>query len=315
MLRVTIQEEIDMQPRLQKYLVAILSILFLFDPSRIAAQSNSDPVSQDLPVDHVYPATSHTVAVPSGGVFMNGLLYIAQGVGPHPTAILLHGFPGDDRDLDLAQTLRRAGWNVLAFQYRGAWGSEGSYSFSNTLQDASAAVTFVKGLTEPPSRVDTGKVVLIGRSMGGFAALLTAARDPRVRTVVAVAPLNAGRRGKVLRDGAAYSAYVTRVKNSLRPLDGTTAEQLANEQIANAQAWDLTTLGPQLARKNVLLLGGTRDQSAPIAENHEPIAAALTAANATRLKAVLLDTDHGFSDKRVTLARTIVGWLEKLGDL
>jgi len=47
-------------------------------------------------------------------------VYVAAGAGPHPAVVLLHGFPGNEKTLDLAQDVRRAGWNVLYFNYRGA---------------------------------------------------------------------------------------------------------------------------------------------------------------------------------------------------
>jgi len=55
----------------------------------------------------------------------NAIVYEAQGAGPHPTVVLLHGFPGNEKNLVLAQALRRAGWNVVFFHYRGSWGSGG----------------------------------------------------------------------------------------------------------------------------------------------------------------------------------------------
>ena len=58
----------------------------------------------------------------SMGARLNGSIYLASGPGPHPTAVLLHGLPGNERNFDLAQALRRAGINVLALSYRGAWG-------------------------------------------------------------------------------------------------------------------------------------------------------------------------------------------------
>ncbi|MFD3266336.1 hypothetical protein [Phenylobacterium ferrooxidans] len=32
---------------------------------------------------------------------------------------------GNEKNLDLAQAVRRAGWNAAAFNYRGSWGSPG----------------------------------------------------------------------------------------------------------------------------------------------------------------------------------------------
>jgi len=46
--------------------------------------------------------------------------------------------PGFEQNGDLGQTLRRSGWNVLIFHYRGAWGSGGTFSFANCLEDVQA---------------------------------------------------------------------------------------------------------------------------------------------------------------------------------
>src|ERR1019366_3456291 len=99
----------------------------------------SDPVP-----DPVHPLRSAQVLVPSRGLGMNALFYLAGGVGPHPTIVLLHGFPGNEQNLDLAQSIRRAGWNVLTLHYRGAWGSPGVFSIAHVLEDVDAAVEFVR---------------------------------------------------------------------------------------------------------------------------------------------------------------------------
>jgi uncharacterized protein len=86
----------------------------------------SSVVSDPVP-DLGHPPRSAQVLVPSHGSGMNALFYLAGGVGPHPTMVLLHGFPGNEQNLDLAQAIRRAGWNVLTLHYRGAWGSPGYF--------------------------------------------------------------------------------------------------------------------------------------------------------------------------------------------
>jgi len=75
---------------------------------------------------------------------MYSVIYIASGAGPHPTVLMLHGFPGNEKNLDLAYSVRRAGWNVLAPFYRGAWGSGGTFSFTHTLEDAQASIDFLR---------------------------------------------------------------------------------------------------------------------------------------------------------------------------
>jgi len=80
------------------------------------------PISADPPSDSANPASLVEIAVPSHGAQLLGAFYLASGVGPHPIAIIYHGFPGYEQNLDLAQALRRAGYNVLAVHYRGSWG-------------------------------------------------------------------------------------------------------------------------------------------------------------------------------------------------
>ena len=64
------------------------------------------------------PASMETFQIPSHGALLNAFVYVAAGARLHPAVILLHGFPGNERNLDLAQDMRRAGWDVLYFNYR-----------------------------------------------------------------------------------------------------------------------------------------------------------------------------------------------------
>lgn len=88
------------------------------------------------------PASMKHPLIPRHGSNLLGVVYLAAGSQPHPTAILVHGFPGFEQNLDLAQSLRRAGWNVLAYHYRGSWGVAGSFSFLHCIEDADAEVAF-----------------------------------------------------------------------------------------------------------------------------------------------------------------------------
>src|ERR1700728_3983106 len=96
------------------------------------------------PREHNNPASMETFQIPSHGALLNALVYVAAGAGPHPAVILLHGFPGNERNLDLAQDIRRAGWDVLYFNYRGSWGSPGDFSFSHGIEDTVAATAFLR---------------------------------------------------------------------------------------------------------------------------------------------------------------------------
>src|SRR5690348_6082167 len=95
-----------------------------------AASAGVDPaIYTDPPHDAAHPARMEVLHIPSGGVAINGVAYLAGGAREHPTLVLMHGVPGNEKNLDLAQAVRRAGWNVITFNYRGSWGSPGKFSF------------------------------------------------------------------------------------------------------------------------------------------------------------------------------------------
>lgn len=132
------------------------------------------------------------LAIPSHGGTIIGVVYIAEGAGPHPTVVLLHGFPGYEQSLDLAGSMRRAGWNVIFSHYRGAWGSPGAFSFSNSLEDTQTVIGWARDPQHAKkNRIDPERIVLIGHSMGGFIAA-AAGRDPKVLGVAMLAAWNIG---------------------------------------------------------------------------------------------------------------------------
>ncbi|MGC2256731.1 MAG: hypothetical protein WA594_00405, partial [Candidatus Sulfotelmatobacter sp.] len=96
------------------------------------------PLNAQQRVRRSNPASMKSFQIPSHGALLNAFVYVAAGAGPHPAVVLLHGFPGNERNLDLAQDIRRAGWDVLYFDYRGSWGSSGDFSFSHGIQDTAA---------------------------------------------------------------------------------------------------------------------------------------------------------------------------------
>src|SRR4051812_11420999 len=142
--------------------------------SSVAAQA-ATPVPRAVVADNArdarHPAANRQLLIPSGGVGMNALFFLAAGSGPKPTLLLLHGLPGNEQNLDLAQAIRRAGWNVLTMHYRGSWGSPGTFSLAGAVEDAEAAMAFLR---QPGNAakygIDPHRVLIGGHSMGGFAA-------------------------------------------------------------------------------------------------------------------------------------------------
>lgn len=275
---------------------------------------NFDPIADDPVPDETYPAALAPVTLKSKGEQIIGVTLQAQGEGPHPTIVLLHGFPGNERNFDLAHIFRRAGWNVLVFHYRGSWGSQGSFSFTHVLEDVLSAVTFLrsKNICEL-YRVNPQEIVLIGHSMGGFAALMTAVNDSGIHAAASIAGFNIGYFVQnTVTDDHVGEGVTHFFEERLPPLQGASAKKLIQEAISNAELWNLLNYTEQLSDHSLLLIGGSRDETAPIQTHHQPLVQALQNVRAQNLTHIILDADHSFSDKRVTLARTILSWLESL---
>jgi pimeloyl-ACP methyl ester carboxylesterase len=260
-------------------------------------------VIADPPPDKAHPPAMAYVRIPSGGDLMNGVLYTAAGAGPHPAVLLLHGFPGNEQNLDLAQAIRRAGFDVLTLHYRGAWGSPGRFSFAHAIQDSDAAVAFLRA-NAAKYHLNRQRIFVIGHSMGGFMAASAAAHDPAIAGLVMISAWNIGRDGGQFHNRAFRDAQLQdEFRDDVIPLAGTTAEGLMDEAMANAKAWDFVQWAARLKTRPALLVSaddGTR------ADAHQ-----LAQALGARATEVHMATDHPYSDHRIALESTVVGWLEK----
>jgi dipeptidyl aminopeptidase/acylaminoacyl peptidase len=159
-------------------------------------------ISTDPAADSANPASLVEIIVPSHGAQLLGALYTPAGPGPHPAAIIFHGFPGYEQNLDLAQALRRAGYDVLAVHYRGSWGVTGSFSYTHAIEDADAEVEWISSAqVSAKYHIDPARIVVIGHSMGGYMALSSAARHPEVMAAVSISGASIGHRfaGRKLR--------------------------------------------------------------------------------------------------------------------
>src|SRR6202021_2359507 len=208
----------------------------------------------------VNPASMQTFQILSHGALINAFVYVAAGPGPHPAVVLLHGVPGNERNLDLAQDIRSAGWDVLYFDYRSSWGSPRDFSFTHATEDTAAAIDYLRSAQRAQIlRLDPTRIVVIGHSMGGFMAVQAAAADPGIVGIGLISAADMGGRipRPVTRDREqtaikALSAAYDR--DGMAPLSGCTPEGLAREMIANAASWSFMTKISSLTSRPVLVV-------------------------------------------------------------
>ncbi|MFF0795059.1 alpha/beta hydrolase family protein [Streptomyces spiralis] len=274
-------------------------------------------MSDPLVTDSVHPTGPAARTLPltfeSAGATLLGVLHLPAGPGPHPLVVLLHGFPGNERNFDLAQALRRAGYASLVFHYRGSWGMSGSWSWTHVLEDSARAVAHLSDhATAAHHELDSDRVAVIGHSTGGFAALMTAAANPAIAAVASVACFDFGTAAAACRTNLAVrSAYLEAWADELLPLKGTSAPVLVAEMESAGESWSLAHLAPQLADRPVLLIGTGRDDVTPADLHHLPLVEAYRAHPVPSLEHHLFPTDHSLSDHRVALTRTVIAFLDR----
>lgn len=272
------------------------------------------PATSDLvDVDPAYPPAMIEAKFESGGSVLSGLVYVANGPGPHPTTVFLHGFPGNERNLDLAQALRRAGTNAVYFTYRGAWGNGGVFSAEHALEDAAALLATVRDSGwAARTRSDPDRVALVGHSFGGFVGALTAARDSAVRCYAHLAGANLGALGLSSRGDPSVREAVRASFDPDMVASGGVIDADADTFIAQIESRAEEYLTPvyaaDLASRPLLVVAGTRDEATPKEMHHDPFVAALAESGADRVTEVVYDDDHSFSAHRVELARRLVDW-------
>ena len=286
-----------------RFLVVAFVALFGL-PFATVAESVPTAIFTDPVVDAAHPAAMTVLHIPTHGVTINGLVYSPPGAGPHPTLLICHGLPGNEKNLDLAQAARRAGWNAVTFNYRGTWGSAGKFRFTQVLEDADAALAYLRDpMNAAKLGVDVKRIAIVGHSMGGWVVAHTASHDHGLIGAIMISAADMGALGAVPRkDRIAVMA------DDMETLTDVTAESMADEVAAHSKEFRFAGLEAGL-KGTPLLVVTSNDGLAPHAD---ALTTAIKVQGGTQVTALHIATDHSYSDRRIALESTILTWLEKL---
>jgi pimeloyl-ACP methyl ester carboxylesterase len=290
----------------KKYYQMNKGLLFLalayFCSTALFAQSDSI-VLRDLTWDKNSPAGSTELFIPSDGSQLAGLIYRANGAGKHPTLLLLHGYPGNERNLDLAQVVRALGWNVIYFDYRGSWGSQGKFSFTNCVKDVVNVVAFCNKYQDS-LKIDTTNIALFGHSMGGWITLKSVQAIPQIKKAFALSTWNIyGDYKKVMNQKELLDLANSPDGGGKYFVLNASLKEIFGPVLQNRDYYNLAKDADALANKQIIMLD----------EHHgnKEIADALKAANKAYFKYEVWNTDHPFTNKRVSLMNELIAFLNK----
>lgn len=211
-----------------------------------------------------------------------------------PVVLMLHGYPGTEKNGDIACALRRAGLAVIQFSYRGVWGSHGDYRFSHLMEDTQAVLDYLEEHREE-YRLDMGRVCLFGHSMGGFTALQVLAENKSLRGAVVAAPCDMAR---LYREDpeACQRILKSRDRGCFRL---TYPEILEEELEARGENWEFRNLCRRIT-KPVHFIGGTKDEITPPGQHILPLYERM-AALGKDVSCVMLEDGHAFPACRIAL--------------
>jgi dienelactone hydrolase len=215
---------------------------------------------------------------------------LPDGPGPFPFVVMYHGTgsnrheAGNGYDL-LAPKLAEAGIASARFDFAGNGDSTADYkdyTFSSGITDGEDVIAHMRGLPE----IDDARLGLVGWSQGGTIAMLTAAREGDVKSVVTWA-------GALDMRNAFSELYAEAEKNgfAVMTFDWRPSLNLSLEWFNEARSTDVAA---ELANYKgaILAIAGDKDTVVP-PETTDAIVAA--AGGTDKLKSIIAGADHTFN--------------------
>jgi hypothetical protein len=193
--------------------------------------------------------------VTADGLRLHGW-WLPAGGAARGSVLHLHGNAANvSNHLPLVAWLPAAGFNVLMLDYRGFGRSAGKPTLDGVVEDAAAALRFLRSRPD----VDAKRLIVLGQSLGGATALRLLARDSDGVRLAVIEAAFASYRG-IARDAALRSVV-------LAPL-----LPLALPSLPARQDDPLTVL-PGI-RVPLLIVHGTADEVIPFSHGEQLAAAA-----------------------------------------
>src|SRR5690242_7880809 len=286
---------------MNKFSAKFLLFLLLISANTFA-QSDSI-VLRDISWDKASPAGMTELFIPSGSSLLAGFIYTANGSQKHPTLLLLHGYPGNERNLDIAQVVRAHGWNAIYFDYRGSWGSQGKFSFKNCVEDVVNVVAFCNKYQDS-LKIDTSNIVIFAHSMGGWVCLKAIQQILQIKKAFVLSAWDIPNQYKrVLNEKEMMALANNPDTNSKYFVLNATLKEIFNPVFKNPDYFNLALDGKALAEKEIIML----DES----NRNQHIAGALKSTNKSYFDYEVWETDHSFTNKRISLIKKVLTFLDK----
>lgn len=229
--------------------------------------------------------------------------------GKFPLVIICHGFIGNRIGVNrlfvkAAREFASQGFAVLRFDYEGcgeSLGDYGSYGLDRFIQQTKDVIDFTATIPQ----VDQNQIFLLGHSLGGAIAVLTASMDQRIKKLMMWAAV--GHPFHDLVKIVGYENYQNLLSHPFIDYEGFALTKHFFESLA--------VYSPLEAARSfsgdVLILHGTDDQEIPVDYCTHYHHAFKRGSSKSCLKEIILRADHTFSslDGSNQLFRSTLQWL------
>ncbi len=245
---------------------------------------------------------------------IRGYFFPSNADGESPTAIFLQGFPGIEGDELIGEELSQAGINVLTFNYRGTFQSEGYFSFPNAVADIGAALRFLQESHHRETyHIHPDKIILGGWSFGGAIAPAGAVQNPAFKQIFMISGRSFGQEARQIGSDPAYAQQVAQNLISLRSPEGPVnfQDDLIPGLVAYQDALDHEKLASLLHDRHILLIGGWEDDITPMEAHTIPFYRALVNGGAANVRIEAVQDDHEFSRSKAQIVQFILNWLRE----
>jgi dienelactone hydrolase len=239
------------------------------------------------------------VKFPSAGNTLLGRIYIPEGRAKKPAVAICHGYPGNTKNMDLAEELALNGIVTLIFYYQGAWGSTGKYSLMSLETGARDAVAYMRTL----KYVDPKRIGLVSHSMGALPMTKAMSLDPTIKTGILISPADiAALASEEMIEGTAM--WFTETAKGR--LTGVTVESMTADLAEALKRTNPVKLVAKIKAPLTVVVGTKDTQSTP-----ELCRRVYEAANEPKKWALVEGADHDFTDHRIPMIKVVLERLKE----
>ena len=146
-------------------------------------------------VERVFAMSSQSIVIHANQLNLSGVLHLPAGADQRkvPLIVFVHGFIGSKVGehrlfVKAARYFTDKGYAVFRFDFSGCGESDGDYADVTVTKQLSEVQAVLNVVSKLP-QVDPNNIILIGHSLGGAVASLTAAKDRRVRQLILWSPV------------------------------------------------------------------------------------------------------------------------------